>query len=231
MAKYLSLPSLAITLLLGNQLKGCDAYRGYATTESPGSWGSVKQTKFGWIGTNGGDEHQINSYRVSCKSDRFSYGRNYAGVVVYDGSYPNVLPGYTILAEVTNTKLDHYKEAMRQKGESTEGMVHGYGVWKRFGESPTTMIKRYGMKFAGFAYLNGKVEFDSGTLNARSHWHHNVAKMVDDEKVIIAGLVKAWQQNGIARTYNKRRLTPFICSGLNDFSWSVRSMYGPQYNC
>jgi len=240
MVKYLSIPSLAITLLLGNQVKVSHAGFGWPAAPNPlGGFSELLPDGTGWVGTDGRVKAPIKSYRISCKSDTYKPGHNYAGIVVYDGgSYPNVLPGYVIMADSSKSNRDKYKKAMQQKNERTEGLVHGYGVWKRFGESPTTMIKKYGMKFAGFAYYKEKTAFESGALNARSHsrggWHHDVRMMVDDEKVVIAGLVEAWKKKGIAKTYFRDTLRPFICSGIKnqkDFNPHVKWTYKRTYRC
>jgi len=256
MAKPLSIPSLAITLLLGNQVKVSNASFGW---ESGDKWNSFLSSSRGWglgginpnrdngwDGKNGNDKIKIKSYRISCDSDTYGSGRNYAGIVVYDGgSYPGILPGYLIMADSKQSNLNKYIKAMKDNGEGTEGMVHGYGVWKKFGESPRALIRKYGMKFAGFAYLRGKVEFDSGALNARSHskggWHHDVRTMVDDEKVVIAGAVEAWKKKGIAKTYYRNTLEKYICLALDvghgstdvfsKWSRSKKITYRSLYNC
>merc|ERR1711878_50996 len=106
-------------------------------------------------------------------------------------------PGYVVLADTTggdsgNVKpyIDWYTST---SGQNREGYIHGFSVWKRFGKNPSQLSAQYGMKFAGFAVVNGEIKFNSGSLNAASAWELQQRPMVKDEEVIVKALVAAWQ--------------------------------------
>ena len=169
---------------------------------------------------------EIRGFRVSWYADTYHPNNRYGGVVIYDvGTYNNgrtsgrLWPGYVMFADTTPSRVANYHAWVRRTpGQFNEGQIHGYTVWRIFGQNPSQMAARYGMKFAGFAVDRGQMKFNSGALNTASYWELQQRTMVGEEQVVVTAVTLAWRAGGKGKTYwasNNRSpsIIPWMCTG------------------
>ena len=108
------------------------------------------------------------------------------------GNPYGINPGYIILADTSESKIINYDEWL--DGEDRGGQIHGYTVWRVFGQNPRDLVARYAMKFAGFAVRgDGSISFNSGSMNGASYWENQNRTLIVKETHIVKALVDAWK--------------------------------------
>ena len=117
------------------------------------------------------------------------------------------------------------------------GSFHSKAVQHYFGETPTNLMNKYGMKFGGFSVKTplhisnrhrGHPGFNSGTFNAAFGngvgWSDGQREMNAYEAALIFMLVEEWKENGPATTVVYDQAAKFLKTNCQEIFSAMHTM-------
>jgi len=143
------------------------------------------------------DKIVVDTYHVSCQSDKVNFSDQYAGIVLYskDGATQWKCGGVKCRSGyiyITNSA------GLMQQFPNETGMVHGAAYKKLFKESMSGIVG------SGFSIQQGKFVFRSWSMNAFSDKYHNEAKEMNDlEKHVVTQALRQWFISGQSNQNHK----------------------------
>ena len=143
----------------------------------------------------------VETMHISCQSHTYQPGNNYAGVIIYqyDGksewrtaNNTHCKSGYIVIQD---TDSENVKKWIGEEA----GQVHGAVYRNAFGES----LKKAKVVGEGFAYRNGKCEFEKFEINSSvfnnpkgSVYHDHRRRMHELSEHCVGKIVEHWKTNG-----------------------------------
>ena len=175
----------------------------------------------------------IRSFKLACRATlQVTATANIAGIIVYEvGTWNNkalkgtsIKPGWILLGD-----SDLLKEKEKQgtiTGDNSQ--IHGLLINDYFGTSGTKLKQDYGVVFAGFAVMKGKLKFNSNSLNRfkDADTKHRRFKdsdkwMTENERDIVRGIIRYYIINGNKARKSKPDVKTIIDLGVDSRPYDI----------
>ncbi len=136
----------------------------------------------------------VETMHISCKSDTYQSGHNYAGVIIYQydeesdwrtANNTHCKAGYIVIQDTDSKGVKQWK--------NEPGAVHGAVYRNAFGES----VKEKAVVGEGFAIINGAFRVNSGVFNNEgSEYHDKLRSMHELSEHCVGKIVEYWKSAG-----------------------------------